>query len=189
MQLIYTIHHRSTLFAVAMLLAMLTCCGCAGYNVGNAQLYPQEIQTVYVPMFQSVSFRRNLGERLTEAVVKEITNKTPYKVVTDPNADSVLSGKIVQEGKSVLVEALSGDARDIQAAISVKVSWVDRRGRKLRADKDVPLPSELVDVTGTSDIVPEVGQSLATAQQDAICKIARQIVGLMEVEWGTKQCN
>jgi hypothetical protein len=56
----------------------------------------------------------------------------------------------------------------------------------LRTDKDVPLPSELVDVSGTGDIVPEVGQSLATAQQDAICKLARQIVGLMEVEWGTK---
>lgn len=174
------------LFAVALLSAMSICCGCAGFKVGNAELYPEEIKTVYVPIFQSNSFRRNMGERLTEAVVKEITNKTPYKVVTDPNADSVLTGKVVQEGKSVLVSALSGDAREIQAAMTVKVSWVDRRGRRLRTDKDVPMPSELVDVTGTGDVVPEVGQSLATAQQDAICKLARQIVDLMEVEWGTK---
>jgi hypothetical protein len=137
-------------------------------------------------MFQSNSFRRNLGERLTEAVVKEITNKTNYTVVTDPNADSVLTGKIVQEGKSVLVSVLSGDARETQTAMSVKVSWVDRRGRMLRTEKDIPMPSELVDVTGAGNVVPEVGQSLATAQQDAICKLARQIVDLMEVEWGTK---
>jgi hypothetical protein len=186
MQLICTIHRRSTLFAVALLSAMAIGGGCAGFKVGNAELYPAEIQTVYVPMFQSTSFRRNLGERLTEAVVKEITNKTPYKVVTDPNADSVLSGKIVFEGKGVLVETLSGDAREVQTTMKVKVSWVDRCGRKLRTDKDVPMPSELVDVTGAGDVVPEVGQSLATAQQDALCKLARQIVDLMEVEWGTK---
>jgi hypothetical protein len=175
---------RVMLFAAALFAAMSVWCGCAGFKVGNAELYPDEIETVCVPVFKSVSFRRNLGERLTEAVVKEISNKTPYKVVNDPNADSVLTGKIISEGKSVLVEALSGDARAVQTTMIVQVSWVDRRGRRLRSDKDIPMPTELVNVTGTGDVVPEVGQSLATAQQDAICKLARQIVDLMEVEWG-----
>ena len=52
-------------------------------------------------MFESVSFRRDLGERLTEAVMKQIEEKTPYKVVSDPNADSMLSGRIAQESKRV----------------------------------------------------------------------------------------
>ena len=50
-------------------------CGCAAYQIGNQSLYPLEIHTVAVPVFQSNSFRRNLGERLTEAVVKEIEKK------------------------------------------------------------------------------------------------------------------
>jgi hypothetical protein len=162
---------------------LLFFCGCAGYQIGNQSLYPLEVHTVYVPMFKSNSFRRNLGERLTEAVVKEIEAKTPYKVVNDPNADSILSGAIVHEGKTVLIPNLSGDAREVQTAMNVQVSWVDRKGRVLRDDKCIPLPSEIADVGGTGNIVPEVGQTVATAQQEAICRIAEQIVGLMEKPW------
>jgi len=164
-------------------MALLLFGGCAGYQIGNQSLYPLEVHTVYVPVFKSVSFRRNLGERLTEAVVKEIEAKTPYKVVNDPSADSTLSGQIVQEGKTVLIPSLSGDAREVQANINVQVSWVDRKGRMLRDNKAIPLPSEIADVGGTGNLVPEVGQSVATAQQQAICRIAQQIVGLMEKPW------
>jgi hypothetical protein len=166
-----------------LLLMSMTLGGCAGYQIGNQSLFPPEIHTVYVPVFQSVSFRRDLGERLTEAVVKEIQKRTNYKVVSDPNADSVLTGKLVYESKHVLVPDLTGDARETQADMRVQVSWVDRRGQKLRENASVPLPSEIVDVTGTGNMVPEVGQSVATAQQEAICRIAEQIVGLMEKPW------
>jgi hypothetical protein len=165
---------------VAFLLLMT---GCAGYQIGNQSLFPQDIHTVYVPMFRSNSFRRNLGERLTEAVAKQIESTTPYKVVSESNADSVLSGCIVGEHKSVLVPDLSGNARESQVDMTVEVSWVDRRGRTLRDTQSIPLPTELVSVTGTGDVVPEVGQSIATAQQEAINRMAQQIVGLMEKPW------
>ena len=58
-------------------------------NGGTDSLYAADIATVYVPMIESDSYRRDLGERLTEAVVKEIELKTPYKVVSTPNADSI----------------------------------------------------------------------------------------------------
>ena len=161
----------------------LLLCGCAGYQIGNQSLYPPEIRTVYVPMFESNSFRRSLGERLTEAVVKEVEAKTPYKVVSNPNADSVLTGRIVEETKSVLVPSLSGDAREVQVGVRVEVSWVDRKGAMLRQAEPIPLPAEITDVTGTGNVVPEVGQSIATAQQQAICRMAQQIVGLMEKPW------
>ena len=166
------------------LLLPLFLCGCAGYQIGNQSLYPLEIQTVYVPVFESNSFRRNLGERLTEAVVKEIENRTPYKVVADPNADSVLTGRLVSETKRVLVPSLTGDAREIQVGMQVEVSWIDRKGRLLRDTQYVPLPEEITtDVSSTGNVVPEVGQSIATAQQQAIGRMAEQIVGLMENPW------
>src|ERR1051325_2587560 len=98
--------HRSCstmrlLLAAAMLAALG---GCAGYRAGTASLYPPDIHTVYVPIFESDSFRRNLGERLTEAVDKEIELKTPYKVVHTPDADSVLTGRILGDTKRVVVE-------------------------------------------------------------------------------------
>ena len=136
-----------------------------------------------MPIFESNSFRRDLGERLTEAVVKEIERRTPFKVVNDPNADSVLTGRLVDERKSVLVPDLTGDAREVQVGLRVEVSWCDRRGRMLRDVKSVPLPSEITDVSATANLVPEVGQSVASQQQEAICRLAEQIVGLMEKPW------
>ena len=155
--------------------------GCATYHIGNASLYPSEVHTVYVPMFESVSFRRDLGERLTEAVMKEIEKKTPYKVVSDPNADSILSGRITQESKRVLVGARTGDPRELQTQIGVQVNWTDNRGKMLRSCPDIPLPATLTESSG--NLVPEVGQSLAVAQQDAINRLAEQIVGMMEKPW------
>jgi hypothetical protein len=169
------------LFVCLLILTLLS--GCAAYQFGNRSLYPIEIRTVYVPMFESVSFRRNLGERLTEAVMKEIEQKTPYKVVADPNADSILSGRIVEEGKNVLIGSRRGDPRELQVNIRVMVGWTDRQGRTLRESAAVPLPSELIDVQGTGNLVPEVGQSVSTAQQEAIQRVAVQIVSLMEKPW------
>ena len=63
------------------------------------------------------------------------------------------------------------------------VGWTDRQGRLLRESSAVPLPSELIDVQGTGNLVPEVGQSVDTAQQEAIQRVATQIVSLMEKPW------
>jgi hypothetical protein len=173
--------HVFSLFTIIS--AAIFICGCASYHVGNQSLYPTEIHTVYVPIFQSASFRRNLGERLTEAVMKEIENKTPYKVVDDPNADSVLAGRIVDEGKNVIINSRVGDPRELQVHIHVNVSWTDRMGRRLRESPEVPLPAELVDIQETGNVVPTAGQSITTAQETAIHRIAEQIVGMMEKPW------
>ena len=95
----------------------------------------------------------------------------------------MLTGRIVSETKSVLVPDLTGDAREIEVNMQIQVSWVDRKGRLLRDAQSVPLPAEIADVPAPADVVPEVGQSIATAQQEAICRLAEQIVGLMEKPW------
>ena len=175
---------RLLLAAGTVLLAALTSlAGCSGYQIGARSLYPAHIRTVYVPMFDSTSYRRNLGERLTEAVMKEIELKTPYKVVGNPNADSILSGRIVSEGKRVLVEIPSGEPREVQVDMQVEVNWLDCQGNVIRRTEPIPLPAELTFVGGTGDVVAEVGQSVATAQQEAINHMAEQIVSLMEAPW------
>jgi len=163
------------------MLVLLT--GCAGYQIGNQTLYPAHIRTVYVPMIESSSFRRNLGERLTEAVVKEIERTTPYKVLGTPNADSVLSARIVGETKRVLIQGRSGDPRELETNLQVQVQWLDRQGQVLRAAEPIPLPPELVNVGASGSLIPEVGQSVATSHQQAITRLAEQIVGLMENPW------
>lgn len=169
-----------------LLLAVLaTAClptGCACYRSGTDSLYPADIKTVYVPVFRSRSFRPFLGERLTEAVVKEIDEKTPFRVVT-ANPDSVLEGEIVAETKRVVVKAPTDEAREYEVNFTVQVTWTDSRGATLRDTQSVAIPASLVSVMETTGTVAEVGQSLSSQQQKAIEQLAEQIVGLMEVPW------
>lgn len=135
-------------------------------------------------MFESDSLRRNLGERLTEAVVKEIERQSPYKVVHDPlAADSILSGRIISERKGVLAENRNDEPRDIEVDLAVQVNWIDRRGDAVMPSASFTLAQQGFSINQTADFVPEAGQSIATAHQEAISRIAKQIVSQMEAPW------
>ncbi len=169
--------------ALLVLAASLLAGGCAGYQLGNRTLYPADVRTVHVPIFASDSFRRNLGERLTEAVVKEIERTTPYKVVGAAHADSVLEGRITGVTKRVVAENRFDDPRQLELDFAVNVSWSDHRNRSLCDPRTIELPAELTIVGAAASIVPEVGQSVVTAQQQAIERLATQIVSMMEAPW------
>jgi hypothetical protein len=160
--------------------------GCAGYRFGNNTLYAPNVRTVYVPMIQSDSFRNvpgvDLGERLTEAVCKEIEKRTPFKVVGNAEADSVLTARIVADTKRMQVESPTDQSRMVEMNIQVLVTWADRGGAVL-ATGAVPLPAASVDVGQSAALVPEYGRSVVSTQQEGIVKMAQQIVGLMEEPW------
>ncbi len=176
------------------LLAMAIACGlvlsaggCATYRFGNASLYAANVRTIYVPMFESDSYRTtpsiDIGERLTEAVCKEIEKRTPFKVVgSEAAADSVLTGRVVADTKRMVVESPTDQSRMVEMNYQVLVTWADRGGSVI-ASGDVPLPAATVDVGQAAALVPEFGRSVASTQQEAIERMAQQIVGLMEEPW------
>ncbi len=169
------------MIAVAALI-LLVGGGCAGYRFGTAGLYRQDVRTVHVPVFESLSYRRDLGERLTEAVIKELHRRTPFRVSDSPNADTVLRGRILSQTKRVLVENPFDEPRELGVDLVVQVQWVHRDGTVL-GQRTLNVPAVLVDLHQQSRFVPEAGQSLATAQQQAIGQLAAQIVDLMELPW------
>jgi len=174
--------------------AALAAAGCAGYRSGAASLYAPDVATVYVPMVQSDSFRRDLGERLTEALVKEIELKTPYKVVASPNADSILEVRLRSERRLVQAEDPFDNPRIFAEEVFAEASWLNRRRVPMGPPRAVPLPGELAvgPLPGFSDriavhqstpLTPESGQTIASQQQLAIARLAEQIVGVMEEPW------
>lgn len=167
------------------MLASLLCGGCACYQIGARTMYRPDIQTVYVPMFASESFRRGLGERLTEAVVREIESTTPYKVVSQEVADSTLSGELIADQKVVIAENGLDEARVIQETLTVVYRWTDSRGNALREPLSLSLaPALSADSINTSSkYVPEAGQTMAIAQEEAIRDLAVQIVRNMQAPW------
>ena len=167
-------------FAICILLFLP---GCAGYQIGQRSLYRPDIRTIHVPVVYSDSFRRHLGERLTEAIVKEIELKTTYKVVDADSADSVLSVRLASDSKRILAENRFDEPRDIETDLFAQISWVDRRGDLIMSHDDVPAAPLLLNIGQSANFVPEGGQSLATAQQETIQRMAEQIVGQMELAW------
>jgi hypothetical protein len=90
--------------------------------------YDPSIRTVYVPIFENISFRRGLEFDLHRAVVREIEAKTPYKTVNcREEADTELRGKILNRNKTLLLHNQLGEIREGEAMLLVELSWVDLR--------------------------------------------------------------
>jgi hypothetical protein len=157
--------------------------GCATYRFGSASLFRPGIRTVYVPIVRNDTFRHDLGVRLTEAIVKEVETRTPYKVTGDPNADSRLECRVVSETKRVLTETDSDDPRALDAAISVRAAWLGRGGEMLMQNAVVPAGELAIGFSQDSRFVPEAGQSIDSATDAAIVKLASRIVSQMEMRW------
>ena len=172
-----------SLFVALLAFAAAMASGCATYRAGNRTLYAPDIATVYVPMFESASFRPDLAERLTEAVVKEIELKTPYKVVQSATADSVLTGRIVSDSKRVSIEDYYDQPRALDMNLQVEVTWLNHRRELVCPPVNLPLPPSAIGIGQTTQLIPEVGQSVAVSQQQAIVRLAEQIVATMETPW------
>jgi RNase P/RNase MRP subunit p29 len=156
--------------ALALLLPLVVAAGCATYRFGNNTLYATNVRTT--PAI-------DIGERLTEAVCKEIEKRTPFKVVgSAQGADSVLTGRIVADTKRMVVESPTDQSRQVEMNYQTLVTWADRGGTVI-ASGDVPLPAATVDVGQAASLVPEFGRSVAGTQQEAIVKLAQQ----MEEPW------
>jgi hypothetical protein len=169
-------------FAICILQFFVS--GCAGYQVGAGSLYAPDVATVYVPMIDSDSYRRDLGERLTEAVIKEIELKTPYKVVGTPDADSVLSARLISDTRRTLAENAFDDPRVSEVELRAEVTWLNRRRMPIAPPQALAVPPDLVVlINQTAPMIPEAGQSVASQQQQAIERLAQQIVSTMEAPW------
>jgi hypothetical protein len=180
-----TSYRLTTIFFVHLIVAVILLSGCRtlGYNIGTKNPYGSDVRTIYVPIFKSTVIRRDLAEKLTEAVCKRIESRTTYKVVSRPTADSVLEGKIVLRSRGVALANNYNDPRQMIGNLSVEVRWQDRRQRDLLEFDPLAWNVGSAHLAVSEYLVPEFGQSELTAEQAEIDKIADQIVNMMELPW------
>jgi hypothetical protein len=163
-----------------MVLFAMTITGC-GYTVNSD--FRQDIKTVAVPIFENDTNRRGIEWQLTEMVQKEITKRAQYRLAKRHDADTLLTGKIIDFRKDVLGEDAQDDPRELQVSLIVKVRWEDLRTGTLLAEQEMPLSPDQISMTAQAEFAPELGQSLATAMDDSLHSLARKIVNLMETPW------
>lgn len=154
--------------------------GC-GYIVGNP--YPGEIRTVHVPTFTNETYRRGFELQVTEAVQKQIELRTPFRLVSDAEADTRLIGHIRSIDKRMTNQSQWADPRELEMTFVLEVRWINTRTGELLGQGTVPLSSAVASIVTSTSFAPEAGQSLATATQQAVDQVARQVVGLMEATW------
>ena len=167
--------------ALALLLAASGC----GYKTG--ELFRPDIKTVYVEMFESKEFRRDMEFWLTEAVKKRIGSDTPYRLAPKEKADTILTGELLEERQvGFSPQPKTRYPRDQQLTLAIRVQWKDLRTGKILVDQPVML--------ATADYLPFARDPrfLAPKQQyeteqfgqtKAVDKLAQRIVAKMYDEW------
>ncbi len=161
--------------AVLATLAALALSGC-GYTLRPP--FAENVRTVYVPMFRSTTYRRDLNMQLTDLVCKEIERRTPYKVVGKPQgADTTLQGSVDFADKNIIVENPFNLPRQLVGTIIATVSWTDNRVGDARK---VNTPAS---VSATVNFFPEIGESTEAAFYRVNQELAQQIVNMMEERW------
>jgi hypothetical protein len=129
------------LAVAAVVLALPACEGghfcLLGYS--SKPNYNRDIHTIYVPIFKNRTFRRGLEFDLTRVVVREIEQKTPYKVVSDCNcADTELIGTIISAQKTIVNLNPENEVRESEFTVGVEIIWRDRRTGEILSKPTVP---------------------------------------------------
>jgi hypothetical protein len=166
-----------------------------GYTTES--LYDLTIRSIRVPIFANKTLQKGLEFQLTQAVIREIQSKTPYKIVQEgSHADTELICTISNWQKNALNINQLGEIRQAELVLTVEAIWRDLRpgrcnqllskdtkaGEPLAAPlPGTPSPPVLVQAKGSYAV--EVGESNATATKDAIDRLAVNLVSLMEKPW------
>jgi hypothetical protein len=151
--------------------------GC-GYSI--APLHPGDVTTVAVPIWHRGRnvYRRGLEFRLTEALVKQIEMRTPYKVTDGGRADTELTGTIERVEQRVLsFNPDTGRPRELELTVTVSFRWKDLRSGEMRAERTN------FAVSGTYIPHEPFERDFFQGSEDVINKLARRVVEQMEGGW------
>jgi hypothetical protein len=84
---------------LSLMAGLFVCSGCGYHTVGSAAHLPDSVHTLAVPIFKNKTQSYHTEVPMTQAVVKELTDRTRLKVVsTSPeDADATVQGAIISE--------------------------------------------------------------------------------------------
>lgn len=156
----------------------LTLCGCAKLNgYSNESMFPQDVDSVCLEMFDNQTFRRGAEYELSDALSKRIEVETPYKIVSSRDrADTVITGQIVSIGELALsTERETGRVLEKEVELQAVFSWKNLNTGELLIDNE--------SVSASASYSEYQQQDFKYASTLAANNLARKIVALMEKKW------
>jgi outer membrane lipopolysaccharide assembly protein LptE/RlpB len=111
-------------FLGLLFVAGMLCAGCGYHVAGRSDSLPQGIHVIAVPALENKTTSYRIEQRLTSATVHEFLAKTPYRVVSTPEAgDAVLRGKVVSlEAVPLLFDTKTGRATTMLVTLKCEVT-------------------------------------------------------------------
>jgi hypothetical protein len=144
--------------------------GCPGYSTHS--LFRPDIKTVYVQAFDNKTFRRGLEVPLTRDIVEEIKLRTPLLFAARDEADSVLSGELVDFSLRTQVKSKEEQVLITSVSAKVRFRWMDRL-----TGMDIVPPQDVEDSV-------RIALALEPSQEDLVFReIAKRIVERMQEPW------
>ena len=155
--------------------------GCAsdptqGYSFTRS--HDSTVRTVAVPIFQNPTFSRGLEVELTDAIIKEIQAKTPWRVAPEGTANTTLSGTLTNSRMRRLSTGRdTGFSQELEVELTVDFDWKDARtGKSIVSRKSFTAAEAFVPASPANERV-EAGQHAA------IQRLARDIVAELRSNW------
>jgi hypothetical protein len=176
----------SCLHAFVVLTLFLSGCGYNGYSTPGDEpknswyqwrsLYREDVKTVAVPIFKNKDYRRGVEFALSKAVIQQIEMRTPYKVVDEKKADTILEGEIVE----IKVHTLSQNTRNALPQeqiydIKVNFRWKDNRNGVILCDR--------TNFEQTTTFYETLGESEFAGSQYGVERLALGIVQELQADW------
>lgn len=155
--------------------------GCAadparGYS--SASVFPAGIGTIHVPILANDTYDRDIEFELTDALIKEIQARTPYKVTDGRGADTILTGRIRKvERDSLSRSRLTGLSEEVIVSVTIDFEWRDLRTGKPLVAREA--------YAGHGLFVPSrpTGEPIELGKFAAVQQLARDMVDEMRGEW------
>jgi hypothetical protein len=164
------------IFGCLMLLTLTL--GQLGCGYSSKELFPTEVHTVAVPIFENRTFYRGIEFELAEAMVKQVESRTPYKVVAPGTAQTILEGTITDIEQTQLSRRRPGGLpQEMEVTVTVDFVWKDLgRGGVIKDRRGFQAVGRYIPTAG-------IGEPFETAQHDAVERLARDIVSTMRSDW------
>jgi len=167
-----------SMIALACVLPLTSCASdpSRGYAFGHA--YDDSIATVAVPIFGNDTQARGLELMITEALIKEIERRTPWKVTRADGADSTLEGSL----NAIDLRQLSqtpgvGLVQEQAVTLTARFQWRDNRTGDVLAGR--------TRFRASATFAPQspVSDRIEHAQRQAAQQLARDIVSTLRSGW------
>ena len=166
------------LFTSLICIVLANCASDPTVGYSSSSLYATQFRSVAVPIFQNNTIAREMEFKLTDALIKEIESRTPYYVLGEQYADTLLTGTIRSVNlRTTSQSRTTGLDNEVMITVTIDFEWLNLQsggrivGRKNFSSSSLFVPSQ------------PSGEPIELGQFAVVQQLSQDIVDQMQSSW------